>query len=79
MFAGSDRQSRHQDATLKIDLATGTIVWILGPHDAWKDAWQPLLLTPSGALEWAYHAYGTDITPQRTVLMFDNCYAPSFI
>jgi arylsulfate sulfotransferase len=63
---------RHQDATVKIERASGRVVWILGTHDGWKEAWRPLLLKPEGPFEWAFHAHGVELTPGRTILAFDN-------
>ena len=62
---------RHQDAFVKVD-RTGAVRWILGPHDGWTDPWRGRLLQPEGDLEWPYHGHGVDVTPDRTILLFDN-------
>ncbi len=64
--------ARHQDATVKIDPASGKVAWILAPHEGWKEPWRSLLLQPGGELQWGYHVHGTEVTPHRTLLMFDN-------
>ena len=63
---------RHQDAVVKIDLETGELVWILGNHGDWGPEWQHLLLEPKGDILWPYHQHAPMITPQGTILMFDN-------
>jgi len=63
---------RYQDAVVKIDAQTGEIQWILGPPGGWKAPWNERLLAPQGELEWAYHGHGAKVTPQRTILQFDN-------
>jgi arylsulfate sulfotransferase len=63
---------RHQDATVKIDRASGRVAWILGTHDGWGAAWAPMLLRPVGPFEWPFHAHGIDITLEGTILAFDN-------
>ena len=63
---------RHQDAILKIDRATSEIAWILGPHTGWQPPWDQYLLHPGDGLDWAYHSHGLDVTPDGTLLMFDN-------
>ena len=63
---------RQQDAVVKIDWAAGKLVWILGNHDDWGPAWQNYLLQPEGDLRWPYHQHAATITPNDTVLLFDN-------
>ena len=63
---------RTQDAVVKIDAETSAIRWILGPPGGWKAPWDERLLTPTGDLEWAYHGHGAKVTPQRTILQYDN-------
>ena len=63
---------RHQDAVVKIDWQTGELVWILGSHDGWAPEWQAYLLQPKGELLWPYHQHAPMITPDGTVLLFDN-------
>ena len=64
--------SRVQDAVVKIDAESGELVWILGQHDRWSGAWSEYLLSPQGELEWQNHQHAPMVTPQGTVLMFDN-------
>jgi len=64
---------RHQDAVIKISRSSGRLIWILGPHENWGPAFQPYLLTPVGTpFEWQYHQHAPMVTPQGTLLLFDN-------
>jgi arylsulfate sulfotransferase len=64
---------RHQNAVVKISRATGQLRWILGPPENWGPAWQPYLLTPVGEpFVWQYGQHAATLTPQGTLLMFDN-------
>jgi hypothetical protein len=64
---------RHQNAVIKFSRDTGRLKWILGPHENWGPAWQPYLLTPMGAsFVWQYAQHSSILTPQGTLLMFDN-------
>ncbi len=68
---------RNQDAVVKFT-REGQIKWILGPHNNWGPEWQPYLLTPVGTpFEWNYAQHAPILTPQGTLLMFDdgNCRA----
>ena len=62
---------RHQDALVKVD-RSGTVQWILGAHAAWDEPWRSRLLEPQGDLEWPYHSHGVEVTPDGTILLFDN-------
>ena len=62
---------RHQDALVKVDRA-GEVRWILGPHTGWNAPWQTELLEPIGDLEWPFHSHGLEVTPDGTLLLFDN-------
>ncbi len=64
---------RHQDAVIKVRRATGELVWILGNHHGWSPEFEPYLLTPVGSpFEWQYHQHAPFITPEGTLLLFDN-------
>ena len=63
--------ARHQDALVKLD-RSGAARWILGPHAGWSDPWRSRLLEPRGDLEWPYHGHGVEVTPDGTILVFDN-------
>ena len=71
---------RRQDAILKISRKTGELVWILGTHANWKSPWKEKLLTPDASVEWQYHQHDATITPDGTVMCFDNgnCRASPF-
>ena len=64
---------RHQNAVVKISRDTGELRWILGPPANWGPEWQPYLLTPVGTpFVWQYAQHSPIITPQGTLIMFDN-------
>ena len=63
---------RLQDAVIKIDRSSGRIKWILGSHDGWKPEFRPLLLKPAGNMRWPWHGHNPRVTPEGTVVMFDN-------
>ena len=64
---------RHLDAVIKVDLETSELVWILGNHGDWGPEWQDYLLTPThDDLMWQFHQHAPMITPDGTILMFDN-------
>ena len=63
---------RQQDAVVKIEWNTAELVWILGNHDDWGLEWQDYLLNPDGDVLWPYHQHAPMITPDGTILMFDN-------
>ena len=44
----------------------------LGNHTDWGPEWQDYLLQPQGDLRWPYHQHASTVTPDGTVLMFDN-------
>jgi hypothetical protein len=63
---------RHLNVVMKFT-RTGELKWILGPHENWTSEFQPFLLTPVGApFEWQYAQHAPMITPQGTLLLFDN-------
>ena len=62
---------KHQDAILKVD-RSGDIRWILGVHDGWGEAFQSKLLTPVGDLTWHWHGHNPRVTPDGTIIMYDN-------
>jgi arylsulfate sulfotransferase len=64
---------RHQDAVIKFSRATGKLKWILGSHANWGPEFQRYLLTPVGTpFEWQYAQHAPKITPQGTLLLFDD-------
>jgi hypothetical protein len=65
--------ARHLDMVYKLDLKTGKLRWILGNHDDWNEKEAKLLLTPAGEpFKWQYHQHAAKVTPQGTILLFDN-------
>lgn len=64
---------RHQNAVIKFSRSTGQLKWILGPHANWGPEFQQYLLTPVGTpFEWNYGQHAPMITPQGTLLVYDN-------
>jgi len=64
--------SYHQDAVFALDLATGRLKWILGFPTGWGERWQPTVLTPVGDGLYPFHQHAARLTPQGTLLLFDN-------
>lgn len=63
---------RHQDCLVKMDRESGRIHWILGDHHGWREPWSKYLLEPRGNLQWPHHQHGPQLTPEGTILLFDN-------
>ncbi len=63
---------RHGDAVIKVGLATGELTWILGTPEGWKSPQHDRLLTPVGAVEWTFHQHAPMLTPDGTLLLYDN-------
>jgi hypothetical protein len=63
---------RHQDAVIKMDRGTGRLIWILGDPQGWGPAWRRYLLFPEGRVIWPYHQHAPEVTPNGTLLLFDN-------
>lgn len=63
---------RHQDCIIKIDRRSGDLVWILGDPGNWRAPWSDSLLHPAGDIAWQYHQHDCSVTPDGTVLCFDN-------
>jgi hypothetical protein len=63
---------RHQDGVVKVSRSTGELIWILGPPANWE-GFEQYLLTPVGDdFAWSYHQHAPMVTPDGTVLLFDN-------
>jgi len=63
---------RLQSAILKLDRRSGEIVWILGEPSDWPAYLQNRLLVAEEGTRWPYHQHAPSITPQGTLLLFDN-------
>ena len=64
---------RHQDTVFKMKRDGSELVWILANHDNWSDDFVPYLLEPVGeGFRWPYHQHAPEITPDGTLLLFDN-------
>jgi hypothetical protein len=59
-------------AVVKIDHATGNIKWILGDPTGWPDEYADLLLRPLDGMRWFYQQHAPVITPDGSLLLFDN-------
>ena len=64
--------SNHLSTVVKLDLKSGELVWMLGDPARWRQPWADLLLEPEGDLLWSYHHHAPKLTPNGTVLLFDN-------
>jgi len=62
----------HQSLVLKLDLSRNEIVWMLGNHEGWPQTWSDHLLEPVHELEWSWHQHAPEITPDGTLLIYDN-------
>jgi arylsulfate sulfotransferase len=62
---------RMQDAVIKVDRASGEIRWIAGEATDWPPALQGRLLRLEKG-RWFYHQHAPSLTPQGTLLVFDN-------
>jgi hypothetical protein len=63
---------RTQDCIVKIDRKSGALRWILGAHCNWRAPWAERLLKPSPSVAWQFHQHDCSITPEGTILCFDN-------
>lgn len=63
---------RIQDAIIKVDRASGEIKWILGAHSGWDEKRSQKLLKPIGDFQWPWHGHNPRVTPQGTIVMYDN-------
>ena len=63
---------RYQSAILKIDRNNGEIVWIAGEPTGWPEKLQGKLLKLEGSNEWFWHQHAPEITPDGTLLLFNN-------
>lgn len=62
---------RHQDAIVKVDRASGNIKWILGEPTGWGEL-GGRVLKPVNLARWPYHGHNPRITPEGTIVFFDN-------
>tara|TARA_B100000315_G_scaffold256476_1_gene302486 strand:+ start:127 stop:1386 length:1260 start_codon:yes stop_codon:yes gene_type:complete len=63
---------RTQDCIIKFDHGSGELKWILGDHGNWQKPWSDKLLKPVGDVDWQYHQHDCSVTPDGTILCFDN-------
>jgi hypothetical protein len=64
---------RHQDCLVKLERASGALVWILGDPGRWRAPWSQRLLAPVGeGFAWPYHQHAPRFTGPGRFLVFDN-------
>lgn len=64
---------RNQDAVLKVERATGKLLWLLGPPLNWETPFRELLLEPIGEpFEWFYKQHAPRLLPNGDLVLFDN-------
>ena len=63
---------RIQSAVIKIDKASGEIIWIFGEATGWPSELQEKVVTLEGAGRWFWHQHAPVITARGTLLLFDN-------
>ncbi|MFZ4666511.1 MAG: aryl-sulfate sulfotransferase [Prochlorotrichaceae cyanobacterium] len=68
--------SRYLSAILKIDRATGELIWIVGNPIIWPDSLQSKTFTLAGAAEgktrWFFHQHSPEPSHNGTLLLYDN-------
>ncbi|MFC3038687.1 aryl-sulfate sulfotransferase [Virgibacillus xinjiangensis] len=67
--------SRHQDAVVKFDKATGEVIWVLSDPDRgeWPEELQDKLLTPVGEdFQWQYGQHAVSQLDNGNILLYDN-------
>lgn len=64
---------RHQDAVIGLNHTTGDVEWIFAPEENWPVELQPKLFQPVNPAEIRpYHQHGAKLSPEGTLMMFDN-------
>ena len=63
---------RNQDCLVKFDRGSGKLKWILGDPGNWQKPWADKLLKSVGEVDWQYHQHDCSVTPDGTILCFDN-------
>jgi arylsulfate sulfotransferase len=69
--------ARNQDAVFKLSQDWSQLHWLLANHTGWSEPFRQYLLTPVGVpageeFRWPYHQHSPELTPDGTVLLFDN-------
>jgi len=69
--------ARNQDVVFKLSQDWSQIRWLLSNPTGWSEPFHPYLLTPVGVpageeFRWPYHQHAPELTPDGTVLLFDN-------
>ncbi|NWG45860.1 MAG: aryl-sulfate sulfotransferase [Alphaproteobacteria bacterium] len=63
---------RYLSALVKIDRASGEIIWIFGEPSGWPEHLQDRLIRLEGDARWFWHQHAPQITSRGTILFFDN-------
>ncbi len=66
---------RDQSAVVKVDRERGQLIWILGNHEHWQEAYHPYLLQSVGtpfAWQWGQHAPMVHPEHPQRILLYDN-------
>lgn len=63
---------RIQSAVVKVDRKTKQIKWIAGEPEGWPANLRDKLFKMEGGARWFYHQHSPSMTPQGTLLLFDN-------
>ncbi len=63
---------RNQSAMIKVSRKTGEVIWILGQNHGWGADWQDKVLKPVGATQLPYYGHNPRVTPQGTIVLYDN-------
>jgi hypothetical protein len=62
----------HQDTVFKFFRKTGKLNWIMSFPTGWRESWKKHLLYPAGEGMYPAHEHAAKVTPNGTILMFDN-------
>ncbi len=63
---------RKLSAVLKIRRPGGELDWIFSEPTGWSERFRPLLFRPVGEFTWPWYQHAPELTPQGTLLLFNN-------
>ena len=63
---------RKLSAVVKIRRPSGEIEWIFSEPTGWPERFRPLLFRPVGEFTWPWYQHAPELTPQGTLLVFNN-------
>ena len=69
--------ARNQDVVFELSQDWSRIHWLLANPNGWSEPFRKYLLTPIGVpageeFRWPYHQHAPELTPDGTLLLFDN-------